>query len=93
MSVIHIKTAHEDWKDDPKCVYIGRPSKWGNPFSVDKYGRDKCIELHRKALVEEDGELHHLMNDLGELKGKTLVCFCAPLPCHGDTLAELADML
>ena len=28
---------------------------------------------------------------LGELRGKRLACYCAPLPCHGDVLAALAD--
>ncbi|MGA9841048.1 MAG: DUF4326 domain-containing protein [Nitrososphaeraceae archaeon] len=56
--------------------------------------------LH-KAYVEifpaamEDGaipsENKELMNQLPELKGKVLGCWCAPLPCHGDTLAELAN--
>lgn len=26
-----------------------------------------------------------------ELKGKILGCWCAPLPCHGDVLAEIAN--
>ena len=26
-----------------------------------------------------------------ELSGKRLGCFCAPLPCHGDVLAEIAN--
>ena len=26
-----------------------------------------------------------------ELKGKTLDCWCKPLACHGDVLAEIAD--
>jgi hypothetical protein len=26
-----------------------------------------------------------------ELKGKRLVCWCAPELCHGDTLAAIAD--
>jgi Domain of unknown function (DUF4326) len=26
-----------------------------------------------------------------ELKNKTLGCWCKPLPCHGNFLAELAD--
>lgn len=33
-----------------------------------------------------------LMGDLHELKGKTLGCWCAPLACHGDVLAELAEL-
>jgi hypothetical protein len=33
-----------------------------------------------------------LLNDLHELKNKTLVCFCKPKACHGDILAELAQL-
>jgi hypothetical protein len=28
---------------------------------------------------------------LPELRGRDLVCWCAPLPCHGDVLLELAS--
>lgn len=35
----------------------------------------------------------HLLNDLHELKGKTLGCFCSPLACHGDVLVELVNQL
>ena len=69
-------------------VYIGRPSKWGNPFVV---GRDGSrIEVIRKyeAWIREQGVL---MACLGELRGKDLVCWCAPLKCHGDVLMELAN--
>lgn len=68
------------------AVYVARPSKWGNPFSVEKYGRKKAIELYR-AWIYESG----LIDDIFELKGKDLVCFCAPLPCHADYLLELAN--
>ena len=26
-----------------------------------------------------------------QLRGKVLACFCTPLPCHGDILADIAD--
>ena len=26
-----------------------------------------------------------------ELKGKDLVCWCAPQPCHADVLLEIAN--
>jgi hypothetical protein len=35
----------------------------------------------------------HLLNDLHELNGKVLRCYCKPLCCHGDILAELANSL
>lgn len=80
-------------------VYIGRPSKWGNPFSykegtLAKYkvkDRNESIESFRKYITEGEGK--HLLNDLHELKGKTLGCFCKPLKCHGDVLKELIDNL
>jgi len=32
-----------------------------------------------------------LMAALPELRGKDLVCWCAPEPCHADVLLELAN--
>jgi hypothetical protein len=32
-----------------------------------------------------------LMDALPELRGCDLVCWCAPLPCHGDVLLRLAS--
>lgn len=73
----------------PGVVFIGRPSKWGNPFYIGADGtREQVIEKYRKWLMAQ----HDLLADLHELKGKRLACYCAPLPCHGDVLAELADV-
>lgn len=76
-------------------VYIGRGSKWGNPFShmegtkatykVDS--RQEAVEAYRQWIMTQT----HLLNSLHELKGKVLCCFCKPKSCHGDVLAELAD--
>lgn len=69
-------------------VYIGRPSKWGNPFEIGKDGtRKQVIEKHKKWLPTQP----HLMASLHELKGKKLGCFCHPLPCHGDNYVELLE--
>ena len=32
-----------------------------------------------------------MLRDLDELRGKDLLCFCAPAACHGDLLLRLAD--
>jgi hypothetical protein len=70
-------------------VYIGRPSKWGNPFSIGKDGtRDEVIAKYLEYVLNND----ELMAELPELKGKRLGCWCAPLACHGDILAELAEI-
>lgn len=69
-------------------IYIGRPSKWGNPFIIGPDGtRAEVVAKHRAWLVTQP----HLLASLHELRGKTLGCWCAPQPCHGDTLAELAN--
>ena len=80
--VVHCKREKYD-------VYIGRPEKWGNPFSIGKDGdRDEVIRKYREWIMKQD----HLLNDLHELKGRVLGCWCHPKACHGDVLAELADL-
>ena len=79
--VVHCKKEKFD-------VYIGRPSKWGNPFPVSM-GRKECIEAYEKWIMTQP----QLLADLHELKGKVLGCWCAPLPCHGDVLVKLANQL
>ena len=74
-------------------VYIGRPSRWGNPYVIGRDGdRGEVIAKYRKyvlgALHEEHLSIQSLRRDL---RGKTLVCHCAPEPCHGDVLAEIVD--
>jgi len=69
-------------------VYIGRGSKWGNPFIIGKHGnREEVIELYRQYVLGNP----ELRNSIPELKGKVLGCFCKPAPCHGDILAKLAN--
>ena len=69
-------------------VYVGRPSKWGNPFVIGQDGnRDQVIAQFRAWLPLQP----HLMGALHELRGKRLGCFCSPEPCHADVLAELAN--
>ena len=84
-------------KKEPFDVYIGRPSKWGNPFShkegtsaefkVDS--RKQAIEKFEEYLISNKS----LQSDLHELKGKVLGCWCYPKACHGDILAKWADAL
>ena len=79
--VVHCKREHHD-------VYIGRPSKWGNPFLIGRDGtRDEVITKYRAWIVKQP----HLMASLHELKGKVLGCWCSPQACHGDVLSQLAN--
>lgn len=75
-------------KREPYDIYIGRPSKWGNPFAMASEGdRERVVEQYLCWVVEQPD----LMADIHTLKGKTLGCWCAPKLCHGHVLAELAD--
>ena len=87
-------------KDKPRpntYVYIGRrqwcgkelfeASPWANYFSVKRYGRDEAIRRYEQKIRGKP----ELMSRLGELKGKTLACWCTPAACHGDVLVRLAD--
>jgi len=71
-------------------LYIGRPSKWGNPFEIGRDGtREEVVAKYEAWLMEQT----NLLEALPELKGKVLVCWCKPKACHGDVLARLADAL
>ena len=68
-------------------VYVGQPSKWGNPFVIGRDGtRDKIIAKYRAWTVRQPT----LLAALNELHGEYLVCWCAPEHCHAEVLVELA---
>jgi Domain of unknown function (DUF4326) len=76
------------------AVYVGRGgrwgpgSKWGNPFKHGRDGsRDEVVEKYRAWIVQQP----ELMAALHELRGKDLVCWCAPERCHAEVLIELAN--
>lgn len=78
--VVHCKKSRYD-------VYIGRPSKWGNPFEIGKDGnRAEVIAKYRRWIHTQP----ELLAEVHTLHGKTIACWCAPQACHGDVLAELA---
>ena len=87
-------------RTDPYDVYIGRGSKWGNPFSYKDNtlaiykvkSRSQSITKYEEYILENT----YLLSSLEELKDKTLGCFCKKeghkVSCHGDILAKLADL-
>ena len=100
--VVHCKKSSWD-------IYIGRAKgekgKWGNPYS-HKEGtsaefktntRKEAIEAYREYIL--NGKGINLLNDLGELEGKVLGCWCGSytikdkdnLQCHGQILLELLE--
>ena len=75
----------------PEAVYIGRGTMWGNSFVIGVDGtRDEACEAYAKQLKESIRTGEVTVEQLASLNGKDLVCYCAPLRCHGDTLARVA---
>lgn len=80
-------------------IYIGRGSRWGNPYSHMEgtqarevvATRAEAIERYRIDLWNDICTGKITLEDLSELCDKRLGCFCAPLPCHGDVLAVAAE--
>lgn len=78
-----------NWNNEECDVYIGRPSKFGNPFPIGIYGtREEVLELYEFWLYDRLEIIKAVCN---ELKGKRLGCSCYPRPCHGDLLARIAN--
>lgn len=81
MNVYNTITAPKD------AVYIGRGSRWGNPFVIGKDGdRAEVIAKYKEYAIARIGVDMHWMKPL---IGKNLMCFCAPLACHGDVLLKM----
>jgi hypothetical protein len=75
-------------KKDKYDVYIGRPSKWGNPFTIGKDGnREEVIRKYAGWIIKQT----ELLNNIQELKGKVLGCWCSPKACHGHILSAIAN--
>ena len=77
------------WRMPPNGIKVARPSKWGNPYRVELYGRERAIELYRQHLAEHP-ELVAAARQ--ELAGHDLGCFCRlDQACHADVLLEVAN--
>lgn len=85
------------WRMPDNTLYVGRPTKWGNPYLVGTQ-----LASNRPPLSAEDamiayGEAFSRLSKLRklnieELRGKNLACFCKlSEPCHADVLLEIAN--
>lgn len=87
--VVHCKRARFD-------VYVGRPTPWGNPIllhdATDDLDRAEVVSQYEAWVTTSDDPRAAWVRDhVHELRGKTLGCWCAPRPCHGDVLARMAE--
>jgi hypothetical protein len=93
----HFRT-HNSWPAG--TVYIGRGfpklkipgSKWGT-FHVVRMTLEGRHGTREEIIVEFERDLYGsvLINDIHELRGCDLLCWCTPRPCHGDVLLRLAN--
>ena len=85
------------WRAPEGAVYVGRGSKWGNPWRVkDGMSARGAVWRYRDAVT---GRLpgvwpwHPTIDEIrADLAGRNLMCWC-PLgqPCHADVLLEIAN--
>ena len=75
------------WRMPENTIYVGRPSRYGNPWVVGKQGIEtaqEAVDLYRYHLKDR--------NLFPELRGKNLACWCAlDKPCHADVLLEIVN--
>jgi hypothetical protein len=76
------------WRKPKGAVYVGRPTKWGNPFPV--------ADSHSVAVEKFSNWVHeqpYLIREIKEnLAGRDLMCWCpVGVPCHADVLLAIAN--
>jgi hypothetical protein len=84
------------WRMPPNTVSVARPTKWGNPYTLKTARLYRSEEDPRRVVVDafRDAILSGMWpaEDLRELRGKNLACWCAlDAECHADVLLELAN--
>lgn len=74
------------------AIYVGRPTIWGNPYTVRNRTHKRAVELYEEVVIGQLKREGKLEEFLKPLRGHDLSCFC-PLeqPCHADVLLRLAN--
>jgi hypothetical protein len=83
------------------AIYVGRPTKYGNPFRVGHPGplnrepldNEGAVGFFEDMLADlEFREAAGYPGDLSDLRGKDLACWCGPGEvCHADVLLKVAN--
>lgn len=74
--------------------YPKQDSKFANPFKLKKgTSRDQVTEKYNMYLRNKIRKEEITLEDLHNLKGKTLGCWCKPDKCHGDVLLEILKFI
>jgi len=93
------------WKMPINTKYVGRPTKWGNPFRVEDLGAEEAVKLYKECILNnamcysymdvreariQFERFKWMAENLEQLRGLDLACFCSlSSPCHADALIEL----
>ena len=76
--------------DGVEAVYVGRPSKFGNPFVMkNEAEREIVVQRYEQWLRAERPDLIEAAKK--ELRGRNLSCWCSPRHCHADVLLRIAN--
>ena len=77
------------WRKPAGAVVVSRPTRWGNPYPVARYGRDQAVAMFRRSLADHPALVEAARQ---ELAGKDLACWCKPGElCHADIWLEVAN--
>lgn len=73
----------------PGAIYVGRPTMFGNPYVIGKHGtREEVVRRYEERVRSNPVMLDQIVK---QLKGKDLICWCAPNACHADVLLKIAN--
>ena len=86
------------WKMPANTVYVGRPTKWGNMFTLHDGSAVQVVQKYRREIEGRVWTEPNIRTIKAELRGKDLACWCPltdkdgkPVPCHADILLEIAN--
>jgi hypothetical protein len=71
------------------AVLVDRKTKWGNHYRIGVHGSREQVIAKFEAWLRASPVRMRIVRE--ELRGKDLVCHCAPLPCHADVLLRIAN--
>lgn len=91
------------WRMPPNTVVVSRPSKWGNPWTVEECGSaEEAVRMFRARLPgaplfepapHPESYMGRIIARLPELRGKNLACWCPLVDREGRPVPCHADIL
>lgn len=93
------------WKMPKNTKYVGRPTKFGNPFRADELGAKEAVKRYKECILNnamcyyyfdeieasiQFDRFKWMAENLEQLRRFDLACFChLDVICHVDILIEL----